>query len=52
MLNKQELVSDDQLLRWLPTWRCQRAVPHCVSLGGMGSNLDGLLDRVWHELGI
>ena len=52
VLNKQELVSDDQrpeLVRDLEGASGRSAL--CVS-AAMGTNLDGLLDRVWHELGI
>ena len=51
-LNKQELVSDDQLPELVRDLEgaSGRSVL-CVS-AAMGSNLDGLLDCVWRELGV
>ncbi len=52
VLNKQELVSDDQLPELVRDLEgaSGRSVL-CVS-AAMGSNLDGLLDCVWRELGV
>ncbi|QNI93669.1 obg family GTPase CgtA [Synechococcus sp. A15-127] len=52
VLNKQELVSDDQLAELVGDLEgaSGRSVL-CVS-AAMGSNLDALLARVWRELGI
>ena len=52
VLNKQELVSEDQrpeLVRDLEVASGRSAL--CVS-AAMGTNLDGLLDCVWQELGV
>jgi GTP-binding protein len=52
VLNKQELVSDDQLPELVGDLEgaSGRSVL-CVS-AAMGSNLDALLERVWRELGV
>ena len=52
VLNKQELVSDDQLSELVGDLEgaSGRSVL-CVS-AAMGSNLDALLERVWRELGV
>ncbi|MBL6740606.1 MAG: GTPase ObgE [Synechococcus sp. BS301-5m-G54] len=52
VLNKQELVSDDQLPELVGALEgaSGRSVL-CVS-AAMGSNLDALLERVWRELGV
>ena len=52
VLNKQELVSDDQLPELVRSLEgASGRSPLCVS-AAMGSNLDGLLDCVWRELGV
>ena len=52
VLNKQELVSDDQLPELVGDLEgASGSSVLCVS-AAMGSNLDALLERVWRELGV
>ena len=52
VLNKQELVLDEQLPELIRDLEgASGSSVLCVS-AAMGTNLDGLLDRVWQELGV
>ena len=52
VLNKQELVSDDQLPELVRDLEGASGRPVLCVSAAMGSNLDGLLDCVWRELGV